>query len=144
MKKLTLMTTALIGALAMAGCRNHPHPVGSPPAQVPSINKTLSFKKDMVRLYSTVGGSQKAGKVRVCIRNAASGRNKGLHYKRAGGPKYVVKKKNQSSCGHYSPGKKTFYLWKNNAFGKMKLRKTLNLNLSRFAGQQITFDWIRD
>ena len=144
-----LSAIALIAATATACVPVHKnpgqHPAPDQPAP-PSMNMTLKTndRGDLVRLFSTMNASQKAGKVRVCIVNSSSGRNKGLHFKSAGSPKYVVRKRNDVSCGHYTPGKKTFYLWRNTPLGKWKLRRTLRLDLSRFAGQQITFDWVRD
>ena len=147
MKPFKAAFFVLAAACALAACKP---PKNGPPAQQvaapPSMNFTMktNHRPDRIRVYSTVGGSQATGKVRVCLRNAASGRDKGLHFKRASGPKFVVKKRNQYSCGHYSPGRKTFYFWKNTVLGKMKLRATKKLDLSGYAGQQITFDWIQD
>ena len=141
--KAIAVTLAVTGALA--ACKP-PKKTPPPQAQAPSLNFTMktNARADRIRVYSTVGGSQKTGKVRVCLRNSSSGRDKGLHFKKAKKPRFVVKKKNQSSCGHYSPGKKTFYLWRNNALGKMKLRAVRRLDLSKFSGQLVTFDWVQD
>lgn len=144
MNTIKVIAIALL-ATSIAGCKMKAKPI-DPPSQPPSINVTIKTndRGDLIRLFSTSGGSYKAGKVRVCIANSSSGRNKGLHFKRTSKPKYVVRKKNDVSCGHYSPGKKTFFLWRNTPFGKWKLRKIVKLDLSRFAGQQVTFDWVRD
>lgn len=146
MRFLKFGACALIASVALAGCMKHQKVTQQQVAAPPSMNFTMktNSRKDRIRVYSTVGGSQKKGKVRVCLRNGASGRDKGLHYKKASTPKYVVKKKNQSSCGHYSPGKKTFYLWRNTALGKMKLRATRRVDLTGYAGQLVTFDWVQD
>ena len=137
--------SAAVVVAVIAACVPQKRPL-PPPQKVPSINTTIktSARSDRIRLYSTPGASQKRGRVRVCIRNSASGRDKGLHFQSSRAPKYVVKRRNQSSCGHYKPGKKVFYLWRRTALGKWKLRRTLRLNLTKFAGQQITFDWVQD
>ncbi|MEM7317453.1 MAG: hypothetical protein AAF408_00375 [Pseudomonadota bacterium] len=141
-----LVAVAMIGSLAaVSGCKVKQQPVQTASAP-PSMNFTMktNSRSDRIRVYSTVGASQKKNRVRVCLRNSSSGRNKGLHYKNAKKPKFVVKKKNQSSCAHYKPGKRTFYLWRNTPLGKMKLRATRNLDLTGYAGQQVTFDWVQD
>ena len=150
MKTFTLIVGSLITAAALSGCMKVKQSGGGGGSQQvaapPSMNFTMktNHRPDRIRVYSTVGGSQRKGKVRVCLRNSSSGRNKGLHFKDARGPKYVVKKKNQSSCGHYSPGRKTFYLWKNRVVGGMKLRAVRNVDLTGFEGQLVTFDWVQD
>ena len=148
MKNLVFLAAIAVVAASVGACvpkNNGTGQVGAPP-KPPSVNFSMKTndRGDLLRVYSTMGASQKPGKVRVCIRNSSSGRNKGLHFKQAGAPKYVVKRKNGVSCGHYNPGRKTFYLWRNTPFGKWKLRAVRKLDLSGFAGQQVTFDWVRD
>ena len=149
MKNLVFLAAIAVVAASVGACvpkNNGTGRVGAPPPPPPSLNYSMKTndRGDLLRVYSTLNGSQKVGKVRVCIRNSSSGRDKGLHFKRANAPKYVAKKKNSVSCGHYTPGKKTFYLWRNTPFGKWKLRAVRRVDLTRYAGQQITFDWVRD
>ena len=97
----------------------------------------------IIRLISTKGKSNKPGKIKVCLQNNTK-RWKGLHFKREKEAKYKAPKKGSQSCGHYQPGKKTFYFYKS---GLAKLTKTngitgsYEIDLSGYAGYEVRFIW---
>lgn len=100
---------------------------------------------DRIYMKSKKGGSDKAGKVKVCLKNYTK-QWKGMHYKKSSKPKYVAKNKNDTSCGHYWPGHKTFYFWEKAGFPAKKTARNqpIKLDIRAYADYRITFYWSED
>ena len=101
-------------------------------------------KDKAIRMYSE-GNSADKSKVRVCLRNVVSGRNKGLHFEPgAKKPRYKVKKKGGRVCGEHPAGPHTvtWTFWKRKGVKMVEVGK-VKFNASGFAGQKITFDWLK-
>lgn len=112
-------------------------------ASIDQVFRT-SDKDDSIRVY-TSGRSDDPNKVQVCLRNSASGKNKGLHFKKTKKPRYVTKKKGDTNCAEHpaGPHSVTWRFWKTKGF-KMKRVGSYKLNATDFAGQRIIFDWYHD
>ncbi|MEM9784455.1 MAG: hypothetical protein AAF899_18515 [Pseudomonadota bacterium] len=123
-----------------------PAPVPQAPPPPPSIDDYFGTTtgKDRIRIVSG-GRSNDASKVRVCLRNSASGKNKGMHFK-AGKPRYVTKRRGDVVCGEHPAGPKTvtWYFHRTLGIGAQKFVGTYQFNATGYQGQQVTFDWIDD
>ncbi len=112
-------------------------------ASIDKIFRT-SDKDDSIRVF-TSGRSDDPSKVQICLKNSASGKNKGLHFKKTSKPRYVIKKKGEMNCAEHPAGPKTvtWRFWKTKGL-KMKRLGYYKLNATDFAGQRIIFDWYND
>lgn len=97
------------------------------------------LSNDRIRVKSIKGGSDKPGKIKVCLRNKTN-QWKGMHYKSADKAKYIAKKKNNEACGHYWPGHKKFYFWEKRPL-KTVNGKPMELDLNGYADYRINLDW---
>ena len=151
MKKSAGFMIAAAGLFALSGCvvattgGSGSSGTSSSRAQA-SIDKIFrtSDKDDSIRIYSS-GRSDHPDKVQVCLKNSASGKNKGLHFKKTSKPRYVTKKKGQMSCAEHPAGPHTvtWRFWKTKGF-KMKRVGYYKFNATDFAGQRVIFDWYND
>lgn len=115
----------------------------------PVINTSLHLSRintngriGRIAAKSHNGAADKNGKVKVCLVNKTK-TWKGLHFKKASAAKYIAKKKDKKACGHYSPGKKTFYFW--GEIGSKSEKKVngspIALDLNGYAGYRIDLAW---
>ncbi|MGF1625671.1 MAG: hypothetical protein ACFCVH_12370 [Alphaproteobacteria bacterium] len=122
-----------------------PAPVQQPPV-APPIDATFGTSNpgDQIRIVSG-GNSQDPNKVRVCLRNSASGVNKGMHFQ-PGDPRYVTTRRGDVVCDEHPAGPHTvtWYFHRTEGIGRLRFVGTYQFNATGYAGQTITFDWISD
>lgn len=113
-----------------------------PPKLDTNLYLTGIGTNDRIKLKSKKNGSDKSGKVKVCLRNKTN-QWKGMHFKKSSSAKYVTKKNNNVSCGHYKPGVKSFYFWEKRlpAFKKRVNGSAIKLDLTGYANYRINLDW---
>ncbi len=119
--------------------------VSGPPVLNTSLYLNGSGVSDRIGVLSTKGKSDKPAKIKVCLVNKTN-QWKGLHFKESSGAKYIAKQKDQKSCGHYNPGKKTFYFWERSGI-KMEQRvngSPITLDLNGYAGYRIDLNWYKE
>ncbi len=151
----TALTVAMVAATGMLGaCITMPPPSGGgggggggpQPSGGPPIDQVFrtSNSDDRIRIV-TGGNSQDPSKVRVCLRNSASGINKGMHFT-TGDPRYVTRRRGDVVCGEHPAGPHTvtWYFYRTQGIGDMDFVGTYQFNATGYAGQTITFDWIED
>lgn len=117
--------------------------VDGPPKLNTSIYLAALFSNDRIAMKSYKNQSDKDGKIKVCLRNKTN-QWKGMHFKSASKPKYVARKKNNISCGHYWPGKKMFYFWEKGKSGKSLSGPPVSLDLHGYTDYKIIFDWYEE
>lgn len=148
--KMTLMkvipmlaVAAILGACVPVKGQPGP-PVSHTPPPLDQQIRT-SDRDDRIRVYSTAGRAKNPGKIRVCLHNSASGRNKGMHWTLTGKPRYIARKKGNVVCDEHPTGTRTvsWHLFKTKGL-RMKHVATYDLDVTGREGQQITFAWHRD
>ena len=146
MKTFKILTAVLVATTAVAGCqiKQQKRETGYQP---PAINQMVasSNRKDSIRVY-TNGRSQDPNKVRVCLHQKASGKNKGMHWRLDKKPRYVARRKGDLICGEHPTGNRTvsWYLYRPSGIGGWKPVAEYRLNVNGRAGQRIIFAWERD
>ena len=123
---------------------------GTPGYAAPAINQTIgtSDRSDAIRVY-TGGRAKNPNKIRVCLKNTASGKNKGIHWKLTSKPKYIARKKGQTVCGEHPTGARvvTWYVYKRTGLAGIKGWRAVGeyrINVRGREGQRVTFNWYRD
>ena len=120
------------------------------PYTAPAIDQKIgtSDRSDRIRVY-TEGRAKDPNKIRVCLHNTASGKNKGLHWKLTSKPRYIVRKKGGVVCGEHPAGNRnvTWYVYKRTGIagaGGWRAVGEYTINVRGREGQQVTFAWYRD
>ena len=148
----TALATLAAALLPLASaCTITPMPIAVPtpvPAGPPPINDDVhsSHRKDRIRVTSRDSGAQNRQKIRVCLENNASGKNKGMHWKFEKKPRYVAKKRGQVVCGEHPTGNRTvtWHFFRTVGLKKMKHVGSYDIDVSGREGQLITFAWNAD
>jgi hypothetical protein len=149
MKKFSLFIVIVGLSFFLQSCIviQTPPPGNKPPAPEPEtqrkwIDDTFYLGKNKLRVHVT-GQSNDPNKYRICVRNSAGGKNKGMDWKDRQKPVFIAKKKNSVSCGEYHP--KTVE-WKFYRISGLKYRTvgSYTINAKGYEGKEITFDWLKD
>lgn len=144
--KSTLVPMMIVVA-AISACKPAHRPAQQTVWTPPPIDQQIrtSDRDDRIRVYSTNGRAKDPRKIRVCIHNNASGRNKGLHWQTGGKPRYIARKKGDVICAEHPTGNRTvaWHLYKTKGL-RMKHVATYDLDVTGREGQQVTFAWHRD
>lgn len=122
MKSVFLIAGSIVLSFFLNGCvQVTPYPSGGgqpgPPAppdppKEKMIDKVFNLgSKNKIRIHVT-GKSRDPNKYRICIRNSASGKNKGLDWKTSRKkPVFIARKRNSVTCGEYKPKVVTWTLY---------------------------------
>lgn len=148
MNKLHILVPIIALAFLLQSCvtvNTNPPVTPPPPEEKPTpkwIDETFYLGKNKLHVHVT-GQSKNPNKYRICVRNSAGGKNKGMDWKNRKKPVFIAKKKNSVSCGEYSPKKVEWKFYRIKGF-KYKTVGSYTFNAKNYAGKEITFDWIKD
>lgn len=150
MIKLNVLAGAVALSFVLSSCiAVQPYPPSggtSPPPPKPEfkwVDKRFNLGKNSFRVHVT-GQSQDPKKYRICLRNSAGGKNKGMDWKNRKQPIFKAKKRGSISCNEYSPKKVNWKFYRIQGFKGYQNIGSYTFNAKRYAGKEITFDWIRD
>ena len=137
----------MTAAVSLSGCKIVLAPddigIGPPEPVTASIDKKYAFGRNKIRVYSE-GRANDPNKVRICLHNPSSSKNKAFHFRPDKKPRYVTKRKGDLVCGEHPAGPHTasWYMYRQNPI--WKIVGTIDFNATGFAGQRVTFAWYDD
>lgn len=150
MNRILLFSGVFALSIILNGCVTiQPNPSAEPPPPPPAptptvkwIDDTFYLGKNKLRVHVT-GQSNNPNKYRICVRNSAGGKNKGMDWKNRKKPVFIAKKKNSVSCGEYNPKTVNWKFYRIKGF-KYKEIGNYRFNAKAYKGKEITFDWLKD
>jgi hypothetical protein len=128
----------------------YPPPTNPPPPPPPApqkeskwIDTSFNLGKNSFRVNVT-GQSNNPQKYRICLRNSAGGKNKGMDWKSGRKPIMIAKKRGQIVCNEYSPKKVSWKFYRIRGLKGYQNIGNYTFNAKGYAGKEVTFDWVRD
>lgn len=149
MRRILYLTGTIALSLLLYGCvtvQTNPTPQPPPPppkAEKKWIDKKFNLGKNSFHVHVT-GQSNDPNKYRICLRNSAGGKNKGMDWKKRKKPVFIAKKRGQVVCGEYHPKKVAWKFYRIRGFKGYQNIGSYTINAKGYEGKEITFDWLKD
>jgi hypothetical protein len=152
MKRLYTFTFTVALVFILNGCvqvNPYPPPGTSPPPPPPPkqepkwIDKNFNLGKNSFHVHVT-GQSRDPNKYRICLRNSAGGKNKGMDWKSGRKPVFIAKKRGQIVCHEYNPRTVAWKFYRIQGLKGYQNIGSYTFNAYNYKGKEITFDWLRD
>lgn len=153
MKNLYILAGVIALSFVLNGCvAVQPYPPPPPPTPAPTpapkpvaklIDKKFNLGKNSFRLHVT-GNSRDRQKYRMCLRNSAGGKNKGMDWKERKKPVFIAKHRGDVVCHEYNPRKVAWKFYRIRGIKGYQNIGSYTFNAQGYAGKEVTFDWLRD